>query len=139
MSRFLPFFSLLLFCAAGCNQITESKYNGTWILKDQDYKDKIILKDGNYTKEYSSDDLRVPSTGKFYLNKNENRTGITLSLIPDKIISGRDTIFQECENLDVIEFNDSSLVILKPNQLDRDKMNNLIRVNEILIYKKPIK
>ncbi|MBE8723721.1 hypothetical protein [Flavobacterium hungaricum] len=136
MSRFLPFFFLLLFCAFACNQITESKYNGKWILQEQYYHEDIILKDGNYTKKYSDDDLRGISSGKFHLNRNENRTGMTLSLIPDKIISGKDTIFQECENLDVIEINDSSLVILKPNQWNRDKMDKLIRVNEILIYKK---
>lgn len=136
MSRFLPFFFLLLFFAAGCNQITKSKYNGKWILQGQHYHEDIILEDGNYTKKYSQDDLRGISSGKFYFNKNENRTGMTLSLIPDKIISEKDTIFQECENLDVIEINDSSLVILKPNQWNRDKMDKFIRVNEILIYKR---
>jgi hypothetical protein len=139
MSRFLPFFSLLLFFASGCNQTIENKYNGNWILKEQDYTEKIILQDGNYTKEYSSDDLRVPSTGKFYLNKNENRTGMTLSLIPDKIISEKDTIFQECENLDVIKVNDSNLIIQKPSEWIRDKKDDYVKVNKILIYKKEIK
>lgn len=139
MSKFLPFFFLLLFFAYGCNQITESKYEGKWILQGQHYHEDIILKDGNYTKKYSDDDLRGISNGKFYLNRNENRTGTTLSLIPDKIISEKDTIFEDCENLDVIEINDSSLVILKPNQWNRDKMDKFIRVNEILVYKKAVK
>ena len=116
--------------------IQENKYNGKWILQEQYYNEDIIFKDGNYTKKYSHDDLRVESNGKFYLNKNENRIGITISLIPDKIIIENDTIFQECENLDVLESNDSILRILKPNQGSRDKYGKFIRVNEILIYKK---
>ncbi|KFF02914.1 hypothetical protein [Flavobacterium reichenbachii] len=131
----LSLFSLLFFVFS-CNQITENKYEGNWILKDHNYTAKITLKDGNYSKEYSSDDLKVPSSGKFYLNKNENRVGVTLSFIPDKIITENDTIFQECENLDVIEINDSSLIIQKSNQFSRDAKDKLIKVNEILIYKK---
>ncbi|TDE47101.1 hypothetical protein E0I26_03160 [Flavobacterium rhamnosiphilum] len=136
----LSFFSLFLFSVVSCNQtIEENKYNGKWILQEQNYNEDIIFKDGNYTKKYSSDDLRVNSSGKFYLNRNENRIGITISLIPNKIISENDTIFQECENLDVIEINDSNLIILKPNQRMRDVNDRFIRVNEILIYKKAIK
>ncbi len=131
------FCSLLLFFVFSCNQTTEkNKYNGKWILQEQYYNEDIIFKDGNYTKKYSHDDLRVESNGKFYLNRNERRIGITISLIPDKIISVNDTIFQECENLDVIEINDSILRILKPNQWMRDKNDKFISVNEILIYKK---
>lgn len=133
------FCSLLLFFVFSCNQtIEKNNYNGKWILKEQNYTEKIILQDRNYTKEYSSDDLRVNSSGKFYLNKNENRLGITISLIPNKIISEKDTIFQECENLDVIEINDSNLIIQKPNQWIRDVNNRFIRVNKILIYKKSL-
>jgi hypothetical protein len=133
----LSFFSLLLFFVVSCNQtIEENKYNGKWILQEQNYNEDIIFKDGNYTKKYSSDDLRVNSSGKFYLNRNENRIGITISLIPNKIISENDTIFQECENLDVIEINESNLIILKPNQGMRDVNDRFIRVNEILIYKR---
>lgn len=131
------FSSLLLFFVFSCNQTTEkNNYNGKWILQEQYYNEDIIFKDGNYTKNYSSDDLRVSSSGKFYLNRNEDRTGITISLIPNKIISESDTIFQECENLDVIEINDSALTILKPNQGTRDVNDKFIKVNEILIYKK---
>ena len=133
----LSFFLLFLFSIVSCNQtIEENKYNGKWILQEQYYNEDIIFKDGNYTKKYSHDDLIVDSSGKFYINRNENRIGITISLIPNKIISENDTIFQECENLDVIEINDSNLIILKPNQGMRDKNDRFIRVNEILIYKK---
>ena len=133
----LSFFFLILFFVFSCNQTTEkNKYNGKWILQEQNYNEDIIFQDGNYTKKYSSDDLRVNSSGKFYLNKNENRSGITISLIPDKIISENDTILQECENLDVLEINDSNLIIQKSNQWDRDVNDKFIRVNEILIYKK---
>ncbi len=133
----LSLFSLLLFLVFSCNQtIEENKYNGKWILQEQYYKEDIIFKDGNYTKKYSHDDLVVDSRGKFYLNRNENRLGITISLIPDKIISENDTIFQECENLDIVEINDNNLIILKPNQGMRDKNDRFIRVNEILIYKR---
>jgi hypothetical protein len=133
----LSFFSLILFFVFSCNQTTEkNKYNGKWILQEQNYNEDIIFQDGNYTKKYSSDDLRVNSSGKFYLNKNKNRFGITISLIPDKIISENDTILQECENLDVLEINDSNLIIQKSNQWDRDVNDKFIRVNEILIYKK---
>ena len=131
------FCTLLLFFVFSCNQnIEKNKYNGKWILKEHNYTEKIILQNGNYTKEYSSDDLRVNSNGKFYLNRNENRLGITVSLIPDKIISEKDTIFQECENLDIIEINDSNLIIQKPNQWIRNVNDKFIRVNETLIYKK---
>ena len=131
------FCSLLLFVVFGCNQnIEKNKYNGKWILKQQNYTEKIILQNGNYTKEYSSDDIRVNSNGKFYLNRNENRLGITLSLIPNKIISEKDTIFQECENLDIIKINDSNLIIQKPNQWIRNVNDKFTRVNETLIYKK---
>lgn len=134
------FCSLLLFFVFSCNKTTEkNNYNGKWILKEQNYTEKIILQDGNYTKEYSSDDLIVNSSGKFYLNRNENRLGITVSLIPNKIISENDTIFQECENLDVIEINDTNLIIQKPNQWIRDVNDRFIRVNESLIYKKQLK
>ena len=133
----LSFFSLLFFLIYSCNQtIVENKYNGKWILQEQYYNEDIIFKDGNYTKKYSHDDLVVNSSGKFYLNRNENRLGITISLIPNKIISENDTIFQDCENLDVIEINDSILKIQKPNQGTRDKYGKFIRVNEIQIYKK---
>ena len=133
----LSFFSLLFFLIYSCNQtIVENNYNGKWILQEQYYNEDIIFKDGNYTKKYSHDDLRVSSSGKFYLNSNENRLGITISLIPNKIISENDTIFQDCENLDVIEINDSILKIQKPNQGTRDKYGKFIRVNEILIFKK---
>ncbi len=136
----LSFFSLFLFFVVSCTQtIEENKYNGKWILQEQNYNEDIVFKDGNYTKKYSSDDLIVDSNGKFYLNKNENRIGITISLIPDKIIIENDTIFQECENLDIIEINDNNLIILKPNQGIRDKNDKFIRVNEIVIYKKAIK
>ena len=131
------FFLLFLFSIVSCNQtIEENKYNGKWILQEQNYNEDIILKNGNYSKVYRSDDLVVDSNGKFYLNRNENRIGITISLIPNKIISENDTIFQECENLDVIEINDSNLIILKPNQWMRDKNDKFIEVNEILIYKR---
>ena len=131
------FCSLLLIFVFGCNQnIENNKYNGKWILKQQNYTEKIILQNGNYTKDYSSDDIRVNSNGKFYLNRNENRLGITLSLIPNKIISEKDTIFQECENLDIIEINDSNLIIQKPNQWIRNVNDKFMRVNETLIYKK---
>ena len=131
------FFYLLLFSVVSCNQtIEENKYNGKWILQEQYYNEDIIFKDGNYTKKYSHDDLVVNSSGKFYLNRNENRLGITISLIPNKKIRKNDTIFQDCENLDVIEINDSILKILKPNQWMRDKNDRFIGVNEILIYKK---
>lgn len=126
---FTPIFS--------CNQnIEKNNYNGKWILKEQNYIEEIILKDGNYNKKYSTDGLRVSSSGKFYLNRNENRLGITISLIPDKIISENDTIFQECENLDVIEINDSNLIIQKPTQWIRDVNNRFVRVNDTLIYKR---
>jgi hypothetical protein len=128
---------ILLFFVFSCNQTTEkNNYNGKWILQEQNYNEDIIFQDGNYTKEYSSDDLRVRSSGKFYFNNNENRLGITISLIPNKIISENDTIFQECENLDIIQINDSNLIIQKPNQWIRDVHDKFIRVNEILIYKK---
>ena len=131
------FFLLFLFSIVSCNQtIEENKYNGKWILQEQNYNEDIILKNGNYSKVYRSDDLVVDSNGKFYFNRNENRIGITISLIPNKIISENDTIFQECENLDVIEINDSNLIILKPNQWMRDKNDKFIEVNEILIYKR---
>ena len=131
------FFLLFLFSIVSCNQtIEENKYNGKWILQEQNYNEDIILKNGNYSKVYRSDDLVVDSNGQFYLNRNENRIGITISLIPNKIISENDTIFQECENLDVIEINDSNLIILKPNQWMRDKNDKFIKVNEILIYKR---
>jgi hypothetical protein len=131
----LSFFSLFLFFS--CNQtIEKNNYNGIWILKERDYTEKIILQDGNYNKEYSSDDLRVKSSGKFYLNRNENRLGITISLIPDKIISENDTIFQECENLDIIEINEYNLIIQKPTQWIRNEKDKTIKVNEILIYKR---
>ena len=85
------FGSILLFFVFSCNKTTEkNNYNGKWILQEQNYNEDIIFKDGNYTKEYSSGDLRVSSIGKFYLNKNENRLGITISLIPNKIISEND-------------------------------------------------
>ena len=133
----LSFFSLLFFLIYSCNQtIEENKYNGKWILQEQYYNEDIIFKDGNYTKKYSHDDLVVNSSGKFYLNRNENRLGITISLIPNKKIRENDTIFQDSENLDVIEINDSILKILKPNQWTRDKNDKFIGVNEILIYKK---
>ena len=133
----LSFFLLFLFSIVSCNQtIEENKYNGKWILQEQNYNEDIILKNGNYSKVYRNDDLIVDSNGKFYINRNENRIGITISLIPNKIISENDTIFQECENLEVIEINDSNLIILKPNQGMRDKNDRFIRVNEILIYKK---
>jgi hypothetical protein len=131
------FFSLVLSFVFSCNQtIEKSNYNGIWVLKEQDYTEKIILQDGNYNKEYSSDDRRVNSSGKFYLNRNKNRLGITISLIPNKIISENDTIFQECENLDIIEINDSNLIIQKSNQWIRDINDKFISVNEILIYKR---
>jgi hypothetical protein len=131
----LSFFSLFLFFS--CNQtIEKNNYHGIWILKERDYTEKIILQDGNYNKEYSSDDLRVKSSGKFYLNRNENRLGITISLIPDKIISENDTIFQECENLDIIEINEYNLIIQKPTQWIRNEKDKTIKVNEILIYKR---
>lgn len=130
-------FSLSLFFVFSCNQnIEKNNYNGNWVLKEPNYTEKIILQDGNYKKEYSSDDLRINSSGKFYINRNENRLGVTISLIPDKIISENDTIFQECENLDIVEINDSNLVIQKSTQWSRDAKNRLIRVNETLIYKK---
>ncbi|MFB9077668.1 hypothetical protein ACFFLS_00835 [Flavobacterium procerum] len=133
----LPFCSLLLCLASSCNQtVEENKYNGKWVLQEQNYNEDLILKDGNYTKKYSSDDLRVNSSGKFYFNRNKNRTGITLSLIPNKIISEKDTIFQECENLDVIEINDSTLIIQKATQWIEETNDKFARVNEILVYKK---
>ena len=133
----LSTFLTLLFFVSSCNQnIDVNKFNGKWILQEQSYHQDIIFKDGEYNKGYSSDDLIVNSCGKFYVNKNEKRIGITLSLIPNKIISENDTIYQECENLDIIKSNDSILVILKPNQGTRDKNDKFIRVNEILIYKK---
>ena len=133
----LSLLSLFLFSVISCNQnFEEKKYNGKWILQEQYYNEDIIFKDGNYTKKYSHDDLRVESNGKFYLNKNKNRLGTTISLIPSKIISENDTIFQECENLDVIEINDSNLIIQKPNQWNRVANDKFIRVNEILIYKR---
>lgn len=132
----LSVFCLLLFFVFSCNSVEKDKYNGKWILQEQNYNEDIIFKDGNYTKNYSSDDLRVSSTGKFYFNRNENRTGITLSLIPNKIISENDTIFQECENLDVIEINDSTLVIQKTTQWIREINDKYVRVNEMLVYKK---
>lgn len=131
------FCSLLLFFVFSCNQTTEkNNYNGKWILQEQNYNEDIIFKDGNYTKNYSSDDLRVSSSGKFYLNRNEDRIGVTISLIPNKIISENDTIFQECENLDIIEINEHNLIIQKPTQWIRDVNDRFIRVNESLIYKK---
>ncbi len=131
------FSSLLLFFVFSCNQTTEeNKYNGKWILQEQNYNEDIIFKDGNYTKNYSRDDLRVSSSGKFYLNRNEDRIGITISLIPNKIISENDTIFQECENLDVIEINEINLKIQKPTQWIKNSNDNYIKINEILIYKK---
>lgn len=64
------FCSLFLFFS--CNQtIKKNKYNGKWILIEKNYSEIIILQDGNYTKEYSSDDLVVNSSGKFYLNRND--------------------------------------------------------------------
>ncbi|KAF2514674.1 hypothetical protein [Flavobacterium foetidum] len=133
----LPFGALLLFFASSCNHsVEENKYNGKWILQDQNYNEDIIFKNGNYTKNYSSDDLRVNSSGKFYLNKNDNRTGITISLIPNKIISEKDTIFQECENLDIIEINDSIIVTQKPTQWIKGTNDKYVRMNETLIYKR---
>lgn len=130
-------YSIFLLSIVSCNKsIEEDKYNGKWILQEQHYNEEIIFKDGNYTKKYSHDDLRVESNGKFYLNKNENRTGITVSLIPNKIIIENDTYYQECENLDIIEINDSILRILKPNQRIRDVNDKFTKVNEILVYKK---
>ncbi len=129
--------SLLIFIDLSCNQTDEKDYyNGTWVLKEQNYTEKIILQQGKYLKEYSSDDLRINTSGKFYFNKNENRLGITISLIPNKIISEGDTIFQECENIDILNINDSNLVIQKPNQWIRNANDSFVRVNEILIYKK---
>lgn len=131
------FFYLILFFCFSCNYTNqENKYNGKWILQEQNYNEDIIFKDGSYTKKYSQDDIRVESNGKFYLNRNENRIGITISLIPDKIISENDTIYQECENLDVLEINDSNLIIQKPTQWIRDGNDRFTKVNEILIYKK---
>ena len=125
------------FWGSAYNQtIEENKYNGKWILQEQNYNEDIILKNGNYSKVCRNDDLIVDSNGKFYINRNENRIGITISLIPNKKIRENDTIFQDCENLDVIEINDSILKILKPNQWMRDKNDRFIGVNEILIYKK---
>ncbi|MFB9077176.1 hypothetical protein ACFFLS_02950 [Flavobacterium procerum] len=133
----LSFFCVFLFFVFSCNQIIEkNKYNGTWILKERHYTEKISFKDGNYTKQYSSDDIRVHSNGKFYLNRNENRFGTTLSLIPDKMIMEKDTVFQDCENLDVIEMTDSTFTVQKSHQWARDARDKWIQVNEFLVYKK---
>ncbi len=133
----LLFFSIFISSIVSCRQsIEESKYNGKWILQGQNYNEDVIFKDGNYTKKYNNDDLSVNSNGKFYLNRNKNRLGITISLIPNRIISENDTIFQMCENFDVVEINDSNLVIQKPTQWIKDTKGSIIKVNEILIYKK---
>lgn len=134
MSLFNCFFStFLLLCS--CNQ-TDSKFDGKWSITGKNYREELVLRKGYYIKHTWDDDLIIKSTGKYYLNDNLNRTNTTITLIPNKIISEDDTIFQECESIDIVAINDSDLFVQRPTQWIKDENQVPQRLNPIIIYRK---
>lgn len=97
----------------GCkrNKIDESLIEGKWEFSNNDRLEIFTFKEGLYSNVTIQDDLIVTTKGKYFFNKNINRSEITISLVPDlKFING-DTLMVPCEFLDLISLTDSMLII----------------------------
>ncbi len=105
----LVFSIVLLSCNR--NKIDESLIEGKWEFSNNDRLEIFTFKEGLYSNVTIQDDLIVTTKGKYFFNKNINRSEITISLVPDlKFING-DTLMVPCEFLDLISLTDSMLII----------------------------
>ena len=103
-------FSIVILCC-NRNKIDESLIEGKWEFSNNDRLEIFTFKEGLYSNVTIQDDLIVTTKGKYFFNKNINRSEITISLVPDlKFING-DTLMVPCEFLDLISLTDSMLII----------------------------
>jgi hypothetical protein len=117
----LVFSIVLLSCNR--NKIDESLIEGKWEFNINDRLEIFTFKEGLYSNVTIQDDLIVTTKGKYFFNKNINRSEITISLVPDlKFING-DTLMVPCEFLDLISLTDSMLILKTPTEVNYSFIN----------------
>jgi hypothetical protein len=109
---------------------------GTWINKDQKANTVVTFYDSTYTSILSQDDVVISTKGKYFINENKFRKSKTVTLIPDIAISDKDTIILPCDNLDIIEYNDSTLFIQKPTKWHKSLNGKSNIINEVACFAK---
>ena len=116
----------------------DSLLEGKW--RNENYKkgSEIELKKGIYKITKWSDDLVNISTGKYFINENDKRKSITLTLVPNVVYSEKDTIMLPCDNIDIIKITDSALIVQKPTLWVREVNNVSTIKNNTEIFKKVV-
>lgn len=135
IKMFLLVFVLCVFYS--CNSYFDDHYlQGTWLNEEGDRGHQIVFEQGEFHQTISNDDLVNKSKGKYFLNKNPLRSQMTISLIPDIIISEGDTIILENSNLDVVKLSDSIMFVRLPTRWVHETPNSTKRVNRMIKYVK---
>lgn len=135
--KYLPIKILFTLFIISCNnEKKQFQIEGTWRYHDANEGCEIILKNGLYNSTRWNYDLVISSKGKYFVNENPARKCITLTLIPDLLISESDTLILDCNNIDIVSITDSVLVTLKQIQLPYENNSGTIWKNQIELYKK---
>lgn len=134
-------------CSNNDVNYVKSNIIGTWILDssstprgqyliESEQNEKIIkfLNKSDYSLSFWSGDVGGGNHGKYFITNNPKR-GITVTLIPDLITSGNDTI-RLYTNFDIVEINNYRLhTISKTEFINNYDLPSRV-FNENCIYKK---
>jgi hypothetical protein len=118
------------------NKNTQLLIEGKWRHDDTKTGCELIFENGFYNITRWNDDLVNTSKGRYFLNENQARIKITVTLVPDLQYSEGDTIYLPCENIDIVSITDSFLIIQKPTQWVRNTEGATARKNITELYKK---
>lgn len=144
---FFGIVTLLYSCSSDKSKSIIDKLNGTWILDSISTPSDIYQEtiDANffifrntvdYSYEYWNGNVGNTSNGKFFILDNPKRGLMTLTCIPDILVSEKETIRLEYINLDILSIQENRLVLIDETKwLDRDSLPS-VQFEKVYIYKK---
>ena len=105
--------TLIILIFLSCRDKMNDSIEGKWQHRDEYSRivSEIIFKNGVFEKRVCNKLVISKCKGKYYLNENESRKTVTLSLIPDLIYSSYDTIILPCQNLDILNLTNNNFKV----------------------------
>lgn len=121
---------LLVFLCQSCQpkQTYFGLVAGTWRTTDSLTQEVYVLKNGKYNKKSVYDSVRLDVEGSYFINENENRACVTLTLLPNETIPFDPDLITllPCENLDIVSINGEKMVVVRSNFIE-GKIRNTFR------------
>ena len=118
---------LLVFLVQSCQpkQTYFGLVAGTWRATDSLSQEVYVLKNGKYSKKGFYDTSMLDVEGSYFINENENRACVTLTLLPNETIPFDPDLITllPCENLDIVSINGEKMVVVRANFIEGEFRN----------------